>query len=205
MRSGEIQKILLEALLVAAIGAGLAFAANALSPRGLALNRNYFPASVKTTAAPGVTNAPSPASTAPPPNTKPAANPSAPAENAVDARLAAKGLTSIDRDETEKLVGDSQVVFVDARDEEKFEKGHLPGAMELDPYHPERALGTVLPACLAAREVVVYCEGGECEDADSVAIMLRDAGVPADKLVVYGGGMKDWVAQGKSVETGARP
>ena len=40
-------------------------------------------------------------------------------------------------------------------------------------------MGSVLPACLAARKVVVYCEGGECEDADSVAIMLRDVGIPS--------------------------
>jgi len=182
----------------------LAFAANALSPRGLALGRNYFPTSVQGTHGSPSSVSASPAAPSRARTVVPAAG--APSSDAtVEARLAGKGLTWISREDAEKLLGDPQAVFVDARDEEKFEQGHLRGAWELDPYHPERALGAVLPACLAARKVVVYCEGGECEDADSVAILLRDGGVPAEKLAVYGGGMKDWLAQSKGVETGARP
>src|SRR5213593_508321 len=41
--------VLLEALLVAAIGLALALVANALSSRGLRLNRNYFPGGDKPT------------------------------------------------------------------------------------------------------------------------------------------------------------
>ena len=39
----EFRRILLEALLVAAVGSVIAFVANAVSPRGLILARNYFP------------------------------------------------------------------------------------------------------------------------------------------------------------------
>jgi rhodanese-related sulfurtransferase len=53
-------------------------------------------------------------------------------------------------------------------------------------------------------KVVVYCSGGECEDSEFAAIMLRDAGVPRDILFVYAGGILEWKATGLPVETGAR-
>lgn len=188
---------------MAVVGAGLAFAANSISPRGLALGRNYFPSgayhltreTVATNA--GLTAGDLYALS------RPAAN--AANEDSVAARLKSKGLTDIDREEAQKLAGDPQVVFIDARSEEKFEEGHIAGAYELDPYHPERQMGTALAACQAAEKVVVYCEGGECEDADAVAILLRDGGVPAEKVFVYGGGMGDWRTHHNAMEKGARP
>jgi 3-mercaptopyruvate sulfurtransferase SseA len=65
-------------------------------------------------------------------------------------------------------------------------------------------LGGVLSASQAADLVVVYCTGGDCEDADSTAILLRDAGVPNQKLFVYGGGYIDWTANQLPIEKGAR-
>jgi len=51
--------VLQEGALVAVIGAALAFAANALSPRGLLLTKNYFPGTTVALPAPvvAVTNA----------------------------------------------------------------------------------------------------------------------------------------------------
>ena len=190
MRRPDLPGILLEALAVAAVGAGVAFAANALSPRGLKLQRDYFPTRVASSPV-VVTNAPP---ILPSPNST---------NNPVAERLKTKGLTDVNRADVKQLLANPQVVFVDARNPEKFEAGHLPGAVELDAYHPERSLDSVLPRCQAASKVVVYCAGGECEDADTVAILLRDAGIPADHLVVYGGGMDEWSTQHESIEQGA--
>jgi rhodanese-related sulfurtransferase len=96
------------------------------------------------------------------------------------------------------------VIFIDARDEDHYEDGHIPGAYELDPYHPEKELANVLPACQVAEEIVVYCTGGDCEDSDTAAIQLRDAGIPAKKLFVYAGGYADWDAARQPEEGGAR-
>src|SRR5439155_18196318 len=41
----ELKRVLLEALIVAAIGLAVALLANLVSPRGLSLTRNYFPSS----------------------------------------------------------------------------------------------------------------------------------------------------------------
>jgi rhodanese-related sulfurtransferase len=53
-------------------------------------------------------------------------------------------------------------------------------------------------------KVVVYCNGGECEDSEFAAIMLRDAGVPREALFIYAGGITEWKAQRLPMEAGAR-
>ena len=193
--------IVLEAVVVALLCAALAFAANELSPRGLNLGRNYFPTGQGTASV-------SPPKLSPVTSTSTSTN-----ENAAGAeiaqRLKEKGLQPIDRVETEKLFHDPRyeqgsVIFVDAREEDHYRDGHIPGAYELNPYHPEKELSQVLPLCQMAAQVVVYCTGGDCEDADSTALLLRDAGVPAPKLFVFGGGYTEWSEHHLPEEKGER-
>jgi len=74
----------------------------------------------------------------------------------------------------------------------------------LDNYHPERYLATVYPACQPAQEIIVYCNGGNCEDSKQAAVLLSDAGLPKEKLAVYVGGITEWEANHLPVETGQR-
>jgi rhodanese-related sulfurtransferase len=196
----EIRTIVVEAAIVVIAGLGIGLAANALSPRGLALSRNYFPGGTnRAAAAPGPVQAvPSPAGT----------NESSESAQ-LSERLRGKGLQELKLNQVKILFRDprrqdGRIVFVDARNPDDYQEGHIPGAYELDPYHPDRELETVLPICQAADEVVVYCTGGDCEDSDTAAILLRDDGVPGEKLFVYGGGFKAWEAAHLPVETGAR-
>lgn len=179
---------------MAAIGAGLAFAANAISPNGIKLSRNYFPGdrTVVSNAIPAAVGS----------------NDVSQAE-ALSARLRQKGLTLIGSREAAELFHDPRmqqnlVVFVDARDDAHYAAGHIPGAHQLDYYRAENYLAAVLPAAQVAQRIVVYCNGGDCEDSELAAVMLRDSGVPADRLLVYGGGMAQWKAEGLPVEIGAR-
>jgi glucose-6-phosphate-specific signal transduction histidine kinase len=77
-------------------------------------------------------------------------------------------------------------------------------AYQLDHYYPERYLPTVLPACQTAQRIVVYCNGGDCEEGEFTALTLRSAGLPAERLGVYFGGMTEWATNGLPVELGAR-
>jgi rhodanese-related sulfurtransferase len=199
----EIRTVVIEAVIVCVVGAGLALAANQFSPRGLALSRNYFPAGTNTNHATAAPIPVTPVQTAPETNSEPSE-----AEQ-LSQRLHDKGLQEIKRPAVEKLLhdprlADGRVVLIDARDEDHYQEGHIPGAYELDPYHPEKQLGAVLPICQAAEQVVVYCTGGECEDADTTALLLRDAGVPDKKLYVYGGGYTEWDDNHLPIETGPR-
>ena len=96
------------------------------------------------------------------------------------------------------------VVFIDARNDQHYLEGHIPGAYQLDHFYPERYLATVLPVCQTAEQILVYCNGGACDDSLQTAIFLRDAGIPKERLFVYGGGMTEWMAKGLPVETGPR-
>lgn len=113
------------------------------------------------------------------------------------------------RNEVVELVGDPRygqglLVLIDDRDDSHYQAGHIPGAWQFDHYHAEQYLPTVLPVCLNAQKVVVYCMGGECEDSEFAAITLGEAGVPRDRLFVYPGGISEWTSSGQPVETGAR-
>ena len=201
-RRPAVKCVLLEAVWVVIAGAIFALTANIISPRGLALTRNYFPQG---------TGRLVPAT---PPASRPsnAAGTNAPAFDPTQllaAELKEKGLQLADRSEAVQLFHDPRfkqgtVVFVDARDEQHYREGHIPGAYEFDPYRPEKYFDVVLPVCQAAEQIVVYCNGGDCDDSETAAILLRDIGIANQKLMVYGGGITEWTTNGLPVEAGGR-
>ena len=192
----KARAVVLEAMLVAAVGLAFALAANALSPRGLRLSRNYFPGDHK----PVVVASPDGHS---------GAGASTNQLSAVLERLRRQNLQSVTSNDVTELFRDPRyeqgvVVFVDARNDPEYQAGHIPGAWQFNHYRAEAYLPTALPVCLAAEKVVVYCNGGECEDSEFAAIVLRDAGVPRENLFVYTGGVSEWMTNGLPIETGAR-
>ena len=204
----NVKYVLLEALLVAALGLAFALGANALSPRGLRLNRNYFP-----TGSAARNSAPAPANMTQDKrgqttNAAAGADSAGPLSAALR-RLQEHGLQPLGSNAVVQLFRDVRyeqglVVFVDARDDAHYQAGHIPGAWQFNHYRAENYLDAVLPVCLNAQQVVVYCTGGECEDSEFAAIMLRDAGVPGEKLFVFTGGFTEWAGNKLPVETGAR-
>jgi len=204
--------ILCESVLIAAAGFVLALAANAISPRGLQLARNYFPGSQEVVPPPAPRTAPT-ASAAMPPTNAAAPTPSAAAvpaaAEATLRRLEQHGLQSAGSNDVIALFRDPRyeqglIAFVDARDDSHYQEGHIPGAWQFYHYRAEAFLPTVLPVCMGAQKVVVYCTGGQCEDSEFAAIMLRDAGVPRTSLSVYVGGITEWKNNGMPLETGGR-
>jgi rhodanese-related sulfurtransferase len=164
--------------------------ANGVSPRGLSLTRDYFHATTSS-------NAPHPVTT------------ETNGFEGVASRLREEGLKVADIRVTKQFFEDPRykqgfILFIDARDEDKYRAGHIPGAWQFDYYHPERQLATVFPLVQLAHEVLIYCQGGECEDSRLVALFFRENGVPADKLHVYAGGFKEWSGNALPVETGER-
>jgi len=100
-----VRIVLVEALLVALAGAVLAFAANALSPKGLRLTNNYFGTNAPPTSAPG----------------------------SLAALLQAKGLQLATSNQVQELFHDPRyeqnlILFIDARDSDHYQAGHIPGA-----------------------------------------------------------------------------
>ena len=185
-----MKRVLLEALVVAAVGTIIAFAANALSPRGLKLTQDYFHGETQ----PVLTDL------------------VASRTNSVDpvvARLKEKGLQIVNGEQAVEMFHDplyqqGAIIFIDARNDEHYQGGHIPGAYQFDNYHPENYMGTVFPLCQSAQKIVVYCAGGNCEDSQFAALTLRDAQIPVEKLFVYTGGITEWTNRGNAVELGER-
>ncbi len=191
-----MKKLLLEAVLVAVTGAVLAFAANSLSPRGLKLTRDYFPTDVMTPKAAASAHQPRGAGIVT------AAHP-------VEEKARSLGLQLADTQRAEELYHEARrepgaVVFIDARDTENYAAGHIPGAYQLDYYHKEDYLSQVIPLCLAARQVLVYCNGGACEDSLLTASVLLAPIVPKERLLVYAGAFTEWTNNRLPVEVGVR-
>ena len=90
------------------------------------------------------------------------------------------------------------VYFVDARRKKSFNQGHIPGALNIDRYQDYEKIDPELIAKLKlAGMVIVYCNGGECEDSIFLANdLVYRWQVPADVLAVFGGGMEQWLAAG---------
>jgi rhodanese-related sulfurtransferase len=188
--------VILETLLVACAGVTLGLVANAISPVGLRLTRDYFPA--PRTASPSNRSS-DPAEKAHP----------ADASAATAQRLQQHGLQVVNSNEVAALFHDpayqqGQILFIDARDDQHYHTGHVPGAWQFNHYRAEQFFPTILPLCLSAQKAVVYCGGGACEDSEFAAIMLRDAGVPSQNLYVYPGGIGEWKTNGLPIEIGPR-
>lgn len=98
----------------------------------------------------------------------------------------------------------SASIFIDARDDKHYQEGHIPGAFQLNYYRPDAHLPLVIPMAQVAEKVVLYCNGGNCEDSELAALLLRDAGIPGQKLFVFAGGFTEWAGAGLPVERGVR-
>ena len=195
--SCSVRSLLLEGLFVALAGLAIAFTANALSPRGLNLSRDYFPNDRRAANIPNLN-----------PNGASKTNANSPAERLTN-RFQAEGLQLADKTQATRLFYDPRyqqglVVFVDARKDDAYQTGHIPGAYQLDHFHPENYIATTLPVCQTAEEIIVYCNGGECDDSENTALFLRDAGIPKEKLFVYSGGIEEWLANRMPIEVGSR-
>lgn len=180
-----------DSLQLATVGIVLALLANAVSPRGLSLRRDYFPA------------APTGATVPVPPA------PHLPLGTARHARLAHRGITLVTHARAVELFHDPAaaaglIVFIDARDDAHYRAGHIRGAYQLDHYRLDQSIAEILGACAIAEHIVVYCNGGECEDSELAAGDLLAFGVPARKLSVYPGGIAEWQARRLPVESGPR-
>lgn len=127
----------------------------------------------------------------------------------VSAQLRAQGLEVADHSQAVRYFRDPRrdqelIVFIDARDGGRYEAGHVPGAYPFDPSQPEIDLPDLLPVCLTAETIVIYCAGRGCEDSALAARTLREVGVAAKKLVVYSGGFAEWETKGQPIEIGPR-
>lgn len=199
------KKTLLEVVVILTAGLAIALTANAMNSRRLNISRDYF------------AKAPLGPATAMPhdadhlPEVAAGAAELGPQELEEDAvkHLADFGLQPVSHEEMIRLFEDERYqmdmfIFVDARNEDDYRDGHIPGAHQLDHYYLELCLQDVLPICQNAEKIVVYCNGGNCDDSEYAAQDLMTHGVDSSKLYIYSGGLTAWQAHGMPLEKGDR-
>jgi rhodanese-related sulfurtransferase len=107
---------------------------------------------------------------------------------------------AISLSEAERSFQTKKVLFVDARLSEDFNSGHIAKAINL-PYEDfEGNFPEVGKSLSSASELIIYCDGIECESGLFLARLLKDKGF--QNIKVFFGGWKEWVQAGLPMEKG---
>ncbi len=94
------------------------------------------------------------------------------------------------------LIFKDKVVWVDVRDGSDFEKGHIPGAINIEISDLRDAIKS-LPK---DKEIVLYCYGSECDEAEAAGTILIENGFKQGKIKVFTDGYSNWEAAGYPVK-----
>lgn len=192
----------LEVLVLCALAIVLAVGANSLRGRdAIKLTRDYFPKATMPVPKPvGQTMEPGTAGTATPSAQEPgdSDNPAPHPGHEFHALTFEQTRELFEHPNTEAGV----YLFVDARNDESFAEGRILGAMQCDHYRIDEHLAPLLEAAEYADKLIVYCNGGECEDSILLCRDLLEAGVDYEKLHLYLGGWTEWLARGMPSDKG---
>ena len=107
----------------------------------------------------------------------------------------------ISLNEAEKLFFTDAAVFIDARSEEEYARGHIQGARSLPWHEVDLRFMVVTGELDLEMPIVTYCDGETCELSHNLALFLRDAGFLNTRVLVNGWTL--WQQAGLPVESGA--
>lgn len=102
-------------------------------------------------------------------------------------------LETITSAEVKAGIQSSQIILIDARPENEYLAGHLPGAFSFPVDTIHRRIGE-LPM---GKTIVTYCRGPVCLDADEASLLLSAFGYPVKRLE---DGVGEWQVAGFDLE-----
>ncbi len=85
-------------------------------------------------------------------------------------------------------------VSVDVRDEERYEKAHIPGALSVKETEPDRGIDRIRTVWMPGKKIVVYGEGSGSDRALRVARLIKKELRTKEVLLLEGG----WAAWPRS-------
>ncbi|MCH8851699.1 MAG: rhodanese-like domain-containing protein [Planctomycetes bacterium] len=182
------------ALLVLACVVGVVF--NAQRSAGLVLTRDYFPA---------LTGPQSELTDPQSGPTGPQGSGSVDAPISDEGQLPQHGFNVVSLPEALEYYsrGESSIVFIDARDDAHYAQCHIPSAIQFDYYRPDEYIDNVRDFAADAEIVIIYCNGGECEDSIQAARYLIEEiedPLPFEIVYVFEGGIQEWYEAGNERE-----
>ena len=106
------------------------------------------------------------------------------------------GLRNISPADVQQMVGERRGAVIDVNARQRWEEGHVPGALNLDPIGYQAG---ELPADRNA-SLVFYCSGPLCRKAPNAARRAQQLGY--QDVRVMSAGIQGWLAVGFPVERG---
>jgi len=89
-------------------------------------------------------------------------------------------------------------VFIDARDADAFEEGHIKGAVSLPMEAFDVQIERILERYTLDQKIITYCSGRACEDSHHLAQLLTEFGY--ENVSVMIDGFPGWKEKGFPVE-----
>lgn len=77
-------------------------------------------------------------------------------------------------------------IFIDARDEEMFEEGHIQGAVNLPWHDVDNYFMDFVKDIRPTDRIIIYCDGETCNLSHDLALFLIDMGFLNTKVLVNG-------------------
>lgn len=84
------------------------------------------------------------------------------------------------------------VLWIDARPEDEFASGHLPGAINMELAGLDSGLGDLLQVWQPGTPIVVYCSSTSCDASREMARRLSESGF--EGVHYLHGGWEAWIA-----------
>jgi rhodanese-related sulfurtransferase len=81
------------------------------------------------------------------------------------------------------------IVWIDARPQDAFQAGHIPGALDLNRDNWDAALPRLFEVYSPGKVVIVYCSTG-CTESEEIADRIRNLGL--EPVKVLKGGFEAW-------------
>lgn len=81
------------------------------------------------------------------------------------------------------------IVWIDARERDLFNAGHVPGALNLNRSNWDQSIPNLFSVYSTGKTIVVYCSP-DCTASEEIATKLRDLGF--EQVFVLDGGLDGW-------------
>jgi rhodanese-related sulfurtransferase len=97
-----------------------------------------------------------------------------------------------------EIFDNGNVLFVDARLQDNYADGHIPGAVSFPVGKFDEQIESFLNRHSPDTRIVTYCSGRTCEDSHYLAQLLTDVGFT--HVSIFIDGFPGWEAQGFPIE-----
>ncbi len=113
------------------------------------------------------------------------------------------GLPAVSLQQAKEAHINGDALFIDAREPDFYELGHIPGAINLPVVHFDLVFPKLKEQLLEAGRVITYCDGASCDMSVELTEKLLFEGLA--HVEIFTGGMQQWEATGQPVEEGPVP